>query len=619
MKRKRHILGALALLLVLAAAGALLLAGLGDMALSDRDEGEYAASAAAMVKSGDYLVPTLNGRPYLEKPILIFWTLAAAQRMLGPGEIAARLPSALAGFGLLLAVGLLVWRISGRPGLAALAAASLGFSPLFLLVGRACLTDMLLSLWTTLALLWFFLGTEKEPPADRGWYLAAWAALGLGFLSKGPVAPAVVLPSALIYALWQGRLWRTLRRAQILWGLIIFLGINLPWYGLVWYKLGDRFWQAFFVSQNLRRFSETLLGHGGGLLYYLPVLLLGAYPFALAALPELGRALFYNPRAQRRAEPLARLHLLSAVSLLVVLVAFSLAATKQINYVLPALPFLAILAGCFLDLLSRGQVGGRLARAVFWGGLLGLGGLLALLLAAIPLGVPLFWESILASIRFDSSEYALPAAAPVMVLWPLLAAAALALMLLVAWRLYRQGRDEGLPWVLGVGAAIFSGLLFWGLLPQAAGYLQEPAKAMAREVAQRAGPKARVLTYGLWKPSLIFYSGRDLPRLRVEQGADLARDLQAPQPLFVMSRARLLPELSKAAGFRDLGRYGGYLLGGNQAAAQIWRGQHKSQAGAKPAAEPEPRSEPQPATNAPPPAQARPEAESPSPAERPGR
>ncbi len=575
MSQGSAIKGLLALLLALVLAGGLLLADLGGTALSDRDEGEYAASVAAMVKSGDYLVPTLNGRNYLEKPILVFWLTAAAFKLVGPGELAARLPSAVSGVLLLLAIAALVWRVSGRPGLGALAVACLGFSPLFVLVGRACLTDMLLSLFTTLSLVCFFLGSEKEAPRDRVWYLLAWAALGLGFLTKGPVAPAVVLPTALIYAIWQRRLLLTLKRAQILWGLLIFVLINLPWYGLIWYQLGDEFWQAFFVSQNLRRFSETLLGHGGGLVFYLPVIFLGAYPCAIAALPEWGRALFQNPRAQRENEALSRLHLLSGVTLALVLVVFSLAATKQINYILPALPFLAILAGCSLDRLGQGELGGGLARAVFWIGLLALGAVLVVALAGVPLALSLFWDKIVASIRFDSSEYALPQQAPLMILWPLCAAGVLAASVYGAWLLPRRGRPGLAPWALGAGGAVFCGLVFLGLLPQASGFVQEPAKEMGQAVSQRALPGEKVVTYGLWKPSLIFYSNRDLPRFKVDQGAELAKELNGDIPLLIMSRVRLLPELVKLPGFVEMGRCGGYLLGGNAAASRAWSGPAK--------------------------------------------
>lgn len=573
MRGKAKLTGALALLLVLAAAGALFLAGLGDIPLTDRDEGEYAAAVAAMRATGDWVVPTLNGRLYLEKPILVYWAMAGSQALVGEGEIGARLPSALAAFAMVLAVGLMVWRTGRRASLAALAAAALAFCPLFVLVGRACLTDALLSLWTTLALMAVFLALDGEERDGRGWWLIAWAALGLGFLTKGPVALAVVVPSAALYALIQGQFFYALRSARWLWGILIFLLINLPWYGLVWWKLGDQFIDAFFISQNLRRFSETLLGHGGGLVYYLPVLLLGAFPFAAAALPELGRALFQNPRGQRDLDPLSRLHLLAAVSLLVVLVVFSLAATKQINYILPALPFLAMLAACQVQRLSVGRAHGRLAWPVFWVALWVSGGILVVALAAVPAALPLFWGKILASIRFDSSEYALPMRAPMMVLWPLLAAlVAGAGIYLASWAARRE-RNRLVPWSLGVGAALLCGVLFLGLFPQAAGVIQQPAKDLAQEVRRRAGEQAQVVTYGLWKPSLIYYTGRNLPRLMVDQGGELAKELSADAPVYVFSRVRLEDKLAQTPGFRILANREGYLLGGNQAALAQWKGE----------------------------------------------
>ncbi|MCB2226301.1 MAG: glycosyltransferase family 39 protein [Desulfarculaceae bacterium] len=573
MSPKAQIKGALALLMVLALAAALLLAGLGEIPLTDRDEGEYAAAVAAMRAQGDWLVPTLNGKLYLEKPILVYWAMAGSQAIMGDNEIAARMPSALAGFLLVLAVGLAVWRAGGRASLGAMAAAALAFSPLFVLVSRACLTDALLSLWTTLSLLWAWLALEQPDGEGRKWWLLAWAALGLGFLTKGPVALAVVLPAVGIYALVQGSLVRALKEAQWLWGLVIFLAINLPWYGLVWWKLGDTFIDAFFVSQNLRRFSETLLGHGGGLFYYLPVLFLGAFPFAALALPELGRALGQNPRSLRQEDPLAALHMLAAIALLVVLVVFSLAATKQINYVLPALPFLAVLAGCQLDRIRRGEIGGRLARPVFWGLLWLGGGILVVALAAVPIGLPLFWGKIEASIRFDSSEYALPLAAPRMILWPLLSA----LMAGVAtygftWA-WRRGRGRAAAWSLGAGAALFCGVVFLGLLPQAAGSIQTPAKALALEVQRRVGPDDALVTFGLWKPSLIYYTGRELPRYKTDQQAELDKALSAAKPVYVLSRARLRGKLQTNPAFTMLSEREGYLLGGNPAAASSWRGE----------------------------------------------
>lgn len=564
----RHL--ALITLALLAVGAFLFFAGLDRIALTDRDEGEYAASVMAMQKSGDWVVPTLNGRHYLEKPIGVFWAMGASEALLGPGEEAARLPSAVSGFLMVLCAGALVLAATRVLPFAVLAAAACGFTPLMLLVSRSCLTDALLGLFTTMALGSFFLATESPPARARWWYLIAWAGLALGFLTKGPVAAAVVLPSAVIYAIWQRRLLPVLKESRILWGLLIFLVVNLPWYGLAFYRLGGEFWQAFFVSQNLRRFSEVLLGHGGGFFYYLPVILMGCFPFAAAALPALVRALFKNPASARAADPAARLRLFSAVSASVVLLVFSLAATKQINYILPALPFLGVLAGYFLWRLGAGEPAGRVAGPVFKITLYGTGGLWCLLFLALPVAVPLAWKAIEASIRFDSSEYALPLSPPVLVFWPLVCAILAAAVLATHRALTKRGRAPWVGPVLGLGGAALGAALMLGLLPQAAGIIQEPAKQMAEQVVHRAGPDAKLVTYGLWKPSLIFYSGRDLPRFRVEDTGRLAQTLKSEQPVFVFSRMRLKKKLEQVPGFVPLTGYQGYLAGGNRGAASLW-------------------------------------------------
>lgn len=570
MKGNSDLKGALALLLVLAAAGALYLAGLGDDPLTDPGEGRYAAAVAAMRAGGDWLVPTLDGRPYLAQPILAYWTLAGGQALVGHNELGARLPSAVSAFLLVLAVGLLVWRSGGRASLGALAAAALAFSPLAVLVGRTCLPDALFSLWTTLSLIAVFLALEDEHPAGRGWWLAAWAALGLGFLTKGPVALAVVLPSAALYALAQGRLGWALRHARWLWGLVIFLVINLPWYGLAWWQLSDQFREVFI--QNLGRFPASLGGRGEGLFYYLPVLLLGAFPFAAAALPELGRALFQNSRAQRELDSLSRLHLLAAVSLLVMLVVLSLAADKQISFILPVMPFLAMLAACQISRLARGQGRGRLAWPVFWAVLWLSGGLLVLALVAFPAALPLLWDRIVASLPLDADGYALPLRAPLLVLWPLLAALAVGAGVYLASWAARRDRGGMLPWVLGGGAALACAALFLGLVPQVAGVIQQPAKDLALQVQRRAGGEAKVVTFGLAKPSLIYYTDRALPAFQVEQGGELGRELASGAPVYVYSRVRLEDRLASLPGYLAITSREGYLLGGNAAALAQWQG-----------------------------------------------
>ena len=554
---------------MVAATAALYFFGLGSFPLTDRDEGEYAATVSAMRHSGDPIIPRLNGRPYLEKPILIFWSVAGGQMLTGSAEFGARLPSALSAALLALTVGLLVRRTVGDHALALLCAAAVAFMPLSALLGRLCLTDMLLSLFTTLALGAFFLASEQRPPQGRSWYLAGWAALGLAFLTKGPVALAVVLPTAFLYALGERRFWPILKSAQIPWGVLIFVAISGPWYAMAFVRMGREFWEGFFVAQNVERFTEVLLGHGGGFLYYAPVLLVGGFPFVAAALPELAAALFRNGPALRRADPLARLRRLAALAVVITLLAFSLAATKQVNYILPAVPFVAILAGCFLWRASRNEQSGRIARAVFFAVQTVTGGILTIALAAVPWVLPRFWPAILAAIRPDSSEYALPAQPPSFIFWPLLAAFAAAISALAPAlsRLHPQRRVLATT----LGAAAFSASLALGLVPAVVAWLQNPSKQMAMDVRRYAPPESQVVSYGLWKPTLMYYLDREVPRFRVADTNDLAAALRAARPVVVVTRLALTNELGAVPEFLALRRYEGYLLGANAAAAQAWR------------------------------------------------
>ena len=559
-------------LAVLVAAGLLYFLLLGQAPLSDRDEGEYAAAVAAMARTGDYAVPQLNGRPYLEKPILIFWAVAASQALFGPSELAARLPSALAALVLLALVGLLAGLGGKRRLPAVLAMAALGFSPLYVLTARMVLTDMLLTLFTTASLLCCFLAGERDQ-GYRRWYLAGWAALGLGFLTKGPVALAMVLPVVGVYALWRGRLFKEIARSAPHWGVLIFLAINLPWYGTAFYRLGWRFWESFFLAQNLTRFSEVLLGHGGGFFYYIPVLLLLTFPFSPAAVAALGPALRQGRAVLNAAAPDRRLSAFAALAVLVVFTVFSLAATKQINYILPALPFWALLAADYLHrLLSKSglsPLGRGLFQGFWWGG---AGLWLAAALAA-PLVLYFGWDRVMSAVRFDSTEYAFPLEAPLLLLWPLAMTVCLAGMMLL-FRLWRRRERPGrLILTCAAGGALFCALGLIGFWGQISGIIQGPARQMTQEMRSRLGPmadKAGMFTYGLWKPSLLYYLDRDVASLPQDRDQVLGQFLDKRQAVLVMSRVRLADRLGALPGFRELERYQGYLLGGNQAARDLW-------------------------------------------------
>ena len=73
---------------------------LGYASLLDPDEAHYAELTREMLHSGNWLVPLLDGKPFIDKPVLFHWLQGASVLLLGETEFAARLPTALAALGL---------------------------------------------------------------------------------------------------------------------------------------------------------------------------------------------------------------------------------------------------------------------------------------------------------------------------------------------------------------------------------------------------------------------------------------------------------------------------------------------------------------------------------------
>lgn len=338
--------------LLLALVGALLLLRLGAVPLLGPDEPRYARVAVEMKRAGEWVTPTLQGEPWLEKPPLYYWMAGLAYRALGETETAARLPAVLAALLATGATALVGARLFGA-GAGLHAGFILGLSILPFAYGRAASMDMLLAACVTVAQ--GLIALRVLGVAGRLAVPAAGVFIGLALLAKGPLGlllPALVTGSYLLLNRERGA-WRAVvsPAAAILAALVA-----LPWYLMAWRENGQTFIDVFLLNHNLQRFTSTIHRHPGPFYYYLPVALLGLLPWSGLAGPALARV-----RSRRmRAELLVQLWLVAPF------VFFSLAGSKLPGYILPCLPPLALLMGRQADIWTRegAGIGGRAAALV---------------------------------------------------------------------------------------------------------------------------------------------------------------------------------------------------------------------------------------------------------------
>ena len=311
--------------------------GLTALGLVGPDEPRYASIARDMAAGGDWVTPRLHGEPWLEKPILYYWVAGLGYRVLGDGELAARLPSVLGALTTMLALGWVAWRFYG-PTTAALFALVFPSSVAVLAFARAATPDMLFTSTLALALAAAAPLVLLHPRrAVWAYQVAFGAALGLAVLAKGPAGVVLAGASTVIGALLTKRGARVWRLAGPL-ALASFGIVALPWYVLCILR-NPEFVQVFFVSHNVQRFLAPVFQHEQPFWYFGPVLLLGLAPWTAAIVATVREAATRLTRRAWTGSPAIFL----ASWVLFPVAFFSFSQSKLPGYVLPAVPAAALL------------------------------------------------------------------------------------------------------------------------------------------------------------------------------------------------------------------------------------------------------------------------------------
>ncbi len=339
------------LALLLLAAASFYLWGLGTVGFQDPDEGMYAEIAREMLANRDWVVPTFNGVPYVEKPPLMYWLTAAALAALGPSEFAARLWKVLPVLGTVALTAALGARLfSPRTGLAGagILAATLGT----FLFSRISVMDPLLLFGVSLAAYGVACAGDRPGRADL-WF---WLGTAIGVMSKG--LPGLVFPLALLG--WWALVRReagTFRALCTARGALVAAVLVLPWHALASRQVPG-FFRFYVVDNQLLRFlGERAYAEDGtplGTLAFLGVTAAALFPWT----PVLAAALEAAARGMAR-DPSLRF-LLGWAGLVVGL--FAVSSFKLEYYALPAFPAAALMAAALVCRAAEGPSADGLAR-----------------------------------------------------------------------------------------------------------------------------------------------------------------------------------------------------------------------------------------------------------------
>ncbi len=475
------------LVIVIIAAVVVSFFGLESVTLFDVDEAVFAEATKEMVESDNWLTPTYNGENRYDKPILFYWAMAVSYELFEINEFAARLPSAISGILLSLAMFFFVRQFYDEKK-ACYASISFILSAYFLIYSHAAVTDMLLTLFITLSLFSFYLSLKKDRTYIWGLYIFS----ALAFLTKGLIG--IIFPFGIVSVyLFVTEGFKGLKHGFSLSGIVLFSIISLPWYVAQFMVNGQEFILQFFIKHQFMRYMGVISGHTGPLYYYMPVLILGLFPW-IFFLPAGIMNILKNFRSPMHYKDVGtfsdNLGLFACIWFAFILIFFSLSTTKLPNYILPAIPSLSILISGGMFANEGFFVNKQIQRMI--AGWKRYANILIACSAGTAGAAILISEDYLSKSGFSDSS--------------LLYGLVVAMFALALLNIYALFSKKRLYEYTAICIAAFLFLFSIKAIPLANQYLQGTLHKYSLYAKNRLGGDERIVAYKINNPSILFYS-----------------------------------------------------------------------------------------------------------------
>jgi 4-amino-4-deoxy-L-arabinose transferase-like glycosyltransferase len=477
---------------------------LGYASLLDPDEAHYAELTREMLHAGNWLVPLLDGRPLIDKPVLFHWLQGASVWLLGETELAARLPSALAALALFTTT-----RWAGITLLGAEAgewgAIMFATIPATFALSSVALFDMVFSAFLFGGIACLLVGAIR---ARRRTEMAGYALLTFAVMTKGPVA-LVLVGGFLGAAALAGRDTREIvRRLRWKTGLTCVVAAASPWFVWMSIHFGDEFVRGYLLAGNVWYFTQPAVFSGRAVshTFYVRAFAGAFFPWSVVL---VGRAIDLVRKPARDAMSTDEKLLFLWVA--VITGFFTAARFKLDHYIYPAAPACCLIAAhAWYQALGDTGRSARFTRISVFA------------IAGVMIVAGSFGSVLLFRLNLE-----LPASA---ILLPLaLLAGGIALMTLSAQRHWNVPRSPAVPAATLVAAYVVVVAVGYPVLEHT-----RPTAIVARALRETTSASTPVAIYRLerWRASLRYYLDRPVGRL--ENPDELRAYLTQPRAVYVV-------------------------------------------------------------------------------------
>jgi len=348
--------------------------GISNHGLWSADEPRVAEIGREMAETGNWAVPTLNRKPFLEEPPLYYGTLALTFKAFGVSDKVARIPSAFFAFASVLVIFFMANLLFG-PRVALLSGLILATTGEYFRVAHWVIVDGALTFFVMSAMSLFIAGYLSESNGKKLLcYVLLYVSCTFAFYTKGFIG--IVIPGLTILVfLAVERNLRELLKMRLWLGVLIFIVMTLPWFIALWQQAGTEYLNVFFVHNHLQRFLPASMaghisggasGHHNPFYYYITEFPSGFLPWSILLIPVLYHAFSKSGQASDLSSFPAKGRLFSKCWFLAGIIFLSVASTKRTLYLMPIFAPISLLTASYIDFtLSSGSVN-KIGKVFLW-------------------------------------------------------------------------------------------------------------------------------------------------------------------------------------------------------------------------------------------------------------